>query len=88
MAALSELGLANPGALSRPDALAIGRRAGARWLIHGGYQRVNAQIDHPARRGLQSRRGANRSTTDAPLVWTHRGCTVYIDMVVVIWVYA
>ena len=39
-AALRGLGLPDAGALSRTDALAIGCRAGARWLINGGYQRV------------------------------------------------
>ena len=48
-AALRGLGLPDPGALSRADALAIGRRAGARWLVHGGYQRVGAQIRVTAR---------------------------------------
>ena len=49
VAAQTELGLLDTGALSWTDALAIGRRAGARWLIHGGYQRVGAQIRVTAR---------------------------------------
>ena len=38
------LGLPEAGALSRTDALAVGRHAGARWLIEGAYQRVGPQI--------------------------------------------
>ena len=47
--ALSELGLAKSGALSRTDARAVGRHAGARWLIEGAYQRVGTQIRITAR---------------------------------------
>ena len=43
-ATLRGLGLPDADALSQADALAFGRRAGARWLVHGGYQRVGAQI--------------------------------------------
>ena len=48
-AALRGLGLPDADALSRADALALGRRAGARWLVHGAYQRVNGQIRVTAR---------------------------------------
>ena len=47
--ALRGLGLADGNAFSQPDAVAIGQRTGARWLIHGGYQRVGAQIRITAR---------------------------------------
>ena len=46
---LRELGLADAGALSRADALAVARRAGAQWLVHGGYQQVGGQIRVTAR---------------------------------------
>jgi TolB-like protein len=42
--ALSELGLSTTGALDRSEALAVARRAGARWLVEGGYQRMGTQI--------------------------------------------
>ena len=48
-ATLTGLGLPDAGDLSWTDALAIGRRAGAHWLIHGGYQRVGPQILMTAR---------------------------------------
>tara|TARA_B100002003_G_scaffold128226_1_gene118534 strand:+ start:3975 stop:6794 length:2820 start_codon:yes stop_codon:yes gene_type:complete len=47
--ALRELGLPGAGTLNRTDAVAVGRHAGADWLIHGGYQRVGAQIRITAR---------------------------------------
>ena len=47
--ALRELGLADAGALSRADALAVARRAGAQWLVHGGYQQVGDQVRVTAR---------------------------------------
>ena len=46
---LSERGLPKSGTVSRTDALAVGRRAGARWLIEGAYQRVGTQIRITAR---------------------------------------
>ena len=48
-AAQRELVLADLGTLSRADALALARRAGAQWLVHGGYQRVGDQIRVTAR---------------------------------------
>jgi TolB-like protein len=42
--ALGELGLPNAAELQRSDGVAVAKRAGADWLIHGGYQRVGAQI--------------------------------------------
>ena len=48
-AAQTELGLVDLGALSRAAALALARRAGAQWLVHGGYQRVGVQIRVTAR---------------------------------------
>ena len=47
--ALIGLGLPEAGALNRTDALAVGRHAGARWLIEGAYQRVGTQIRITAR---------------------------------------
>ena len=43
-AARTGLGLPDAGALSRADVLAIGRQAGARWLLRGYYQRFGAHI--------------------------------------------
>ena len=48
-AAVRELGLPDANGLSRADALALARRAGAQWLVHGGYQRVNTQVRVTAR---------------------------------------
>ena len=47
--ALRGLGLADAGAFSQTDAVAIGQRAGARWVVHGGYQRLGTQLRITAR---------------------------------------
>ena len=43
-AALTVLELPRTSTRNCADARALGRQAGARWLIHGGYQRVGARI--------------------------------------------
>ena len=48
-ATVTELELPDTHSLDQTDALAVTRRAGARWLIHGGYQQLETQIRITAR---------------------------------------